>query len=289
MLYSKSPNEHLKVTLSWTAELAIDTATIASVTWTVPSGITQVSASSAGSNTTIVLSGGTSGVEYSVKCRIATSASTYYEQGVIVKVTDSLSQPSNCYVSVFDVASDLGLTTEADLSRLTQIANSVSRWVEDYTGRKFYTQTDVVEFIPARDKYHLYLAHAPLQSITSIAYDGETVDAADYTIAGYETSTVRAVDTTWGLYAESSDNYYTVTYTAGFVLPGQVGRNLPYDIELACSMVLKEAWKSKGADPRISKMSIPQVVTLEYGNAQNFRSAKYQASQLLDKYKIWRF
>ncbi len=83
------------------------------------------------------------------------------------------------------------------------------------------------------------------------------------------------------------DNYYTVTYDAGFYLPGQANRDLPLDIEIACANMVKEAWKSKDRDPTVSKMSIPQVIDLQFKTTMV--NGRYQASTLLDKYKVWRF
>ncbi len=294
MLYKKSPNEHLKITLSWTAELAIDSATISTVTWTIPSGITSVSQTNAGSNTTLVLSGGVENVEYSIKCRIQTSQSTSYEQGILVQVVSSISQPTNCYASLFNVASDLGLTSESDVSKLAQTLAQTSRWIEDYTGRKFYLQTGISEYVKADNKSYLFVANYPLREITIITYQGEAVPTADYYIAGYDVSGIRSADNAWELYSKSSDNYYTIVYNAGFYLPGQANRDLPSDIEVTCEMIAKESWKAKDRDPTLSKMSIPQVITLEYRNAVANGTSKtptlqYQAAQLLDKYKIWRF
>ncbi len=180
MLYSKSPNEHLKITLSWATELAIDTTTISGVTWTIPSGLTSVSQTTATSNTILVVSGGTENVEYSIKCRIQTSDSKYYEQGVIVQVVASVGQPTNCYASLFDIASDLGISSASNLSRLAHLLKQTSLYVENYTGRKFYLQEDIVERIQADSTTYLFTINYPLRAITSITYDSDTVAPADY-------------------------------------------------------------------------------------------------------------
>lgn len=290
MLYSKSPNEHLKITLSWTSELAIDSTTISGVTWTLPSGLTSVSQTTSSPNTTLVVSGGSENVEYSVKCRIQTSDAKYYEQGVLIQVVASVGQPSNCYASLFNVAQDLGLTTASEISRLAQILTQTSRWIEDYTGRKFYLQTGVSEDVKADSVTYLFTTNYPLREIASITYDGETVASADYYIAASDVSAIRSTSNNWVLYNSTADLLYTIVYTAGFYLPGQANRDLPSDIETACEMIAKEAWKVKDRDPNVARMSIPQVIDLHFKSSTGGdTSVKYQASSLLDKYKIWRF
>lgn len=286
MLYSKSPNEHLKITLSWATELAIDTTTISGVTWTLPSGLTSVSQTTIGTNTILVLTGGVENVEYSIKCRIQTADTKYYEQGVIIQVVASVGQPTNCYASLFDIASDLGISSATNLSRLANLLKQTSLYIESYTGRKFYLQEDLVEKIKADTSTYLFTTHYPLRAVASIVYEGETVDAADYYIASEEISAIRSKDNNWQLYTTLNDNSYTVTYDAGFYLPGQANRDLPMDIEAACASMVKEAWKIKDRDPTISKMSIPQVISLQFKEATV--NGRYQASSLLDKYKIWR-
>ncbi len=290
MLYSKSPNEHLKVTLSWATELAIDSTSISAVTWTVPSGITNVATSEAGSNTTIVLSGGTSGVEYSILAKITTSDTKYYEQGIIVQVTDSVGQPTNCYASLFNLASDLGVTSAANLSRLAQLLKQTSRWIEDYTGRKFYLQSGISEYVKADNSTYLFTANYPLRTVTSITYEDEIVASTEYYLASGDVSAIRSVENNWNLYNVADDNFYTVVYDAGYYLPGQANRDLPSDIETACELLVKEAWKSRDRDPSLTKMAIPQVIDLQFRSGSNGKNAvQYQAASLLDKYKIWRF
>lgn len=65
--FIKDPDSSLDWTIDWTNWLGSG-RTVASSDWTVPSGLTEVSASidSAGLMTTIVLSGGTAGTTYEV-------------------------------------------------------------------------------------------------------------------------------------------------------------------------------------------------------------------------------
>lgn len=69
----KDPNAILDYTVNWAAWLTDSGAdTISSVSWTVPAGITQASASNTTTAATIWLSGGTASQTYRVTNRITT-------------------------------------------------------------------------------------------------------------------------------------------------------------------------------------------------------------------------
>lgn len=80
----KDPDEVLDYEIDWTARLAGDT--ISTSTWTVPSGITKNSDTSAASTTTIWLSSGTIGTSYSILNRIVTANGRTMDQTVKLKI-----------------------------------------------------------------------------------------------------------------------------------------------------------------------------------------------------------
>jgi len=69
----KDPEASLVYTISWAAWLP-NSDTIASVSWTVPTGITNAGVSSDTTTASITLSGGTVGMTYDVACKITTTA-----------------------------------------------------------------------------------------------------------------------------------------------------------------------------------------------------------------------
>ena len=69
--FIKDPNAVLDYTVDW--EEWLDTDTISTSTWSVPSGITQDSESESTTTTTIWLSGGTDGFVYACKNTIVTT------------------------------------------------------------------------------------------------------------------------------------------------------------------------------------------------------------------------
>lgn len=70
--YIKDPNAVLDYGFDWSDWLE-DDETLATATWTVPTGITKDSQDESDSVTVIWLSGGTAGKDYYVSCKITTS------------------------------------------------------------------------------------------------------------------------------------------------------------------------------------------------------------------------
>lgn len=82
--FIKDPAAKLDYKVDWSKALGADT--IATSTWTVPTGVTQVSAASTTTTATVVLSGGTDGADYSVTNHIITAAGFEDERTFRVQV-----------------------------------------------------------------------------------------------------------------------------------------------------------------------------------------------------------
>lgn len=80
--FVKDPNANLPYSVDWSGWLPSG-ETVDSVTWTVPSGITQVSASHTTTAATVRLSGGTAGTSYQLACRVTTTPSGYIDERTI--------------------------------------------------------------------------------------------------------------------------------------------------------------------------------------------------------------
>ena len=85
-LFEKDPNAVLDYTIDWTAWL--DSDTISSSTWIVPSGITEDSSTNDTEITVIFLSGGTAGEIYSVTNRITTAAGRTDDRTIRIKMVN---------------------------------------------------------------------------------------------------------------------------------------------------------------------------------------------------------
>jgi len=84
--FLKDPGAILNYTEDWEDDLGVDT--IASVVWTVPTGITKDSQSNTNTTASIVLSGGTAMNTYYVGCQITTAAGLVDERMLIFKCLD---------------------------------------------------------------------------------------------------------------------------------------------------------------------------------------------------------
>lgn len=82
----KDPDEILDYQIDWTARL--DTDTISTSTWIVPTGINKNSDGKADKATTIWISGGTAGAAYEFTNRIVTTGGRTMDQSVKLKVKE---------------------------------------------------------------------------------------------------------------------------------------------------------------------------------------------------------
>lgn len=83
-IFIKDPDATLDYTVDWTSWIGADT--IATVTWTVASGITNSATSNTTLTATIWLSGGTVGQTYAIACKITTTAGRIDERTFTVTV-----------------------------------------------------------------------------------------------------------------------------------------------------------------------------------------------------------
>jgi hypothetical protein len=83
----KDPNDILDYTINWATWLGSDT--IASSIWSVPTGLTQVTASNSTTAATIWLSGGAAGSTYIVTNQIVTAAGRTKEDSIIILGRDN--------------------------------------------------------------------------------------------------------------------------------------------------------------------------------------------------------
>ncbi|MGQ9573563.1 MAG: phage fiber-tail adaptor protein [Chloroflexota bacterium] len=86
MTFTKDPNAVLDYAIDWSRWLADDE--IASSTWTIPTGLTQVSASNSTTKATIWLSGGAAGQSYTITNRITTTGGRTDERSFVISVEE---------------------------------------------------------------------------------------------------------------------------------------------------------------------------------------------------------
>lgn len=115
---------------------------------------------------------------------------------------------------------------------------------------------------PGRDADTIVvLARRPVVAIASITENGTAVDAADYLLAAAP-GVVRRLSS--ALPAAWPRALIGVTYTAGWLLPGDEGSNLPADIEEAAIITVKAAWFGRTRDPAVKSENIQGVRQVDY-------------------------
>lgn len=167
-------------------------------------------------------------------------------------------------VSLDDVKSELNITETTDDIELSRLIASASRRIVSYTGREFVQETIKESLGTQGNTYRLVLERTPIVSITSITYDGDTVDTADYAIEFADLGFVRSLTTAWRKTTKFqkdinlipnrfNDLLYEVTYVGGYSLNATGSEiEVPDDIKQATLEVLKSWWVMRGRDSLIT-------------------------------------
>lgn len=82
----KSPNERVTFSVNWASYLNSDTIT--SSVWIVPTGVTQVSVSNTNTQANIMIQGGTLGKIYRLLNRITTSSNEIVDQSIDIEIIE---------------------------------------------------------------------------------------------------------------------------------------------------------------------------------------------------------
>lgn len=167
------------------------------------------------------------------------------------------------------VKEELGIGAEVSDALLQRMINAASQLIERYCNRVF-NLWEGVEYVRGYGSERLILTHTPIKEVREIKYGlppnpDEVIDPSKYMIdeaeAGFVlltdgslwkwTGRVRRVITPHRLPGTEMP-MYAVDYTGGYVTPKQaeddpsLKRDLPYDIEDACVMLVATRWGSRG-------------------------------------------
>src|SRR5512139_410875 len=187
-IFEKDPDAVKDFQINWATWLGTDT--IATSTWTVPTGITKASDTSTTTTATIWLSGGTNLTDYELTNKITTASGRTEEETITIKVRQSTT-PTGDYCSLVEIKERLwpeGANTDSisDLM-LGNIITAVSREIDNICNRRFYTTAaDETRYFTTKDSEYLF-PDLDIISITSITIDedagrtyGTTLATTDY-------------------------------------------------------------------------------------------------------------
>ena len=167
-----------------------------------------------------------------------------------------------------DLAAELGVPTDA--AWLPGILDVASEEIVGFCGRPFaratVAETFVTRYGPPRQAWGsddyclpLILSRTPVATIVSVVQDGVTLDPSAYALdAG--SGLLRALFWAWS--ARSTE----VTYAGGYLLPGQNGRDLPFDLERACLDRAITRYHSSGRDRTIKSEMTVGVGSVSYAD-----------------------
>lgn len=99
--------------------------------------------------------------------------------------------------------------------------------------------------------------------IAGVIVDGVGLAAGEYRVKGENGLLYRS--TALGFrYGWEFCQSIAVTYSAGYMLPGQAGRDLPASLEAACVELVSSYWASRGRDPTLKAEENVGVARFEY-------------------------
>ena len=139
-----------------------------------------------------------------------------------------------------------------DDDNTTRLINAASRHIEQQCGRHFERNATQADTLAGYGTDKITVLRPPINSLTSITFDGSSVDLTDVTARSDETGIIER-DGGWNWTAHFLPNVtqyglpgteqrvIVVTYDGGYVLPQDASPTLPEDLEdAAIQLVL--AW-----------------------------------------------
>lgn len=181
-------------------------------------------------------------------------------------------------VTMERMAIELGLTNGQAKKRVPSLIEDASGLVCNYCNRTF-ARTTVNQKFPMVSVPYPYtlvmppvtrifrLRFIPVASIVSASYNGNAVDPS--TIS-YDPESGQI----FGIQTLNSTQFFaglfdSITYTGGYLMPGQTGRDLPIQIERACIDTVAMLWHrggKDGRDPMTKLDAVDKIGTTSYYN-----------------------
>lgn len=170
-----------------------------------------------------------------------------------------VSAPSQTDLTTRDtVKTSLLISGTDDDSFIDTLIKTASSFIQKYCNKDF-ARTRVIEKVkPFRDLSVLKITNYPVTEIHSVSYNGTALEAAGYITDRKSQGIIDAAENTNFLICGKFYKY-EVDYTYGYLLPGEVGRNLPDDIERACVQLVKNIYLTRDIHSGLKMMDVPEV------------------------------
>ncbi len=159
------------------------------------------------------------------------------------------------------VKTELGISDASQDALLGLLIDQASAAIVDHCGRPFARET-YKETVPGYGSNRLMLSRTPIISVASVVADSEVI--VDYLIenpdagilyrkVGWRWTPPLGWNITYYPVAGQEELLFAVTYTAGYVLPGDTGTpRLPQAVERACIETVKCWFLGRDRDPALA-------------------------------------
>jgi hypothetical protein len=180
------------------------------------------------------------------------------------------------------VKEELGITGSSDDARLSRLITASSAAVATYLNRVLAREivSETIRFDDYECREEIVLQRSPIAAVTSAAEDGTTVDSDEYEIDA-DSGIIYRLDAAGYRYVWFACKSLVVVYSAGWVLPGNSGANLPAEIEQAAIAAFRGMYFSTSRDPMLKAEEVPGVQRLEYWVGQSQSATAGPAPEVL--------
>jgi hypothetical protein len=179
---------------------------------------------------------------------------------------------------------ELGVTGTTDDNKILNHIRQASDQIAAYCNRVFGLETVEEHWYDANFKNALPLRRRPVRDVISVELAGSGIDSSEWRLDEKRGILQRATSSLgWNGYPFWQGEIL-VQYEAGYALLG----DLPYDIERACLMLVKQYYFNVAVDPFLRSEDIPGVASFAYGFGPSARTESNlppEVQALLSSYK----
>lgn len=140
-------------------------------------------------------------------------------------------------------------------AKIDEATSDIESHLSRTLSRATFTETFWPESCERLCLDRLILARSPVASISSIAIDGASSAADDWRLDADAGLLYRLSGGRTGRWEFGTS--VVVVYAAGYLLPGESGRNLPPALESATLDLVSSYWASRGQDRTIMEEDVP--------------------------------
>lgn len=178
--------------------------------------------------------------------------------------------------TVVAVETEIGITAGSD-SRIEGWIEIASEMIQEYLSRVLYRRSAISETVRGEGSPYMVLEAPPINTLTSISYDGVALASTDYEIDDAAVGSIYFIGRPmlWNAYTGegvsrdpvpgTERKLYTVVYDGGWITPGQSAAaagtytgqtvSVPKPIQRACILAVVDMRARAGMSPDVASES----------------------------------